>query len=349
MSQNDELVAFVSSLGGGDGLRVEESLGEGYYRLRVSEAERRQAKHDIRCVEDAVIELLRNARDAGASRVFVASSKEGSVRTVVVADDGDGIPSHMRERVFDARVTSKLDTMSMDRWGVHGRGMALFSIRQNAVLSYVADSAPHKGAAIVVAFDTDSIQERADQSAWPTVRRSGGEWEVRGPRNIVRACVEFALESRDKCLVYYGLPSEIVATMRRRMVSRVPFDQRRQVGIAERASTCQNARELCEVAKGMGMDMSERTAHRIIRGQIAPLRNVCAKVLEGSEGAGEVRAGAEARAISLSEEDREELEAALTREVAKVLGRYYAAPCGTPRLRMGRGSLSVTFELEEDE
>ena len=37
----------------------------------------------------------------------------------------------MQERIFDARVTSKLESMKMDRWGVHGRGMALFSIKQN--------------------------------------------------------------------------------------------------------------------------------------------------------------------------------------------------------------------------
>ena len=86
---------FVSSFGGGDGLRVEETLGNGYVRLRISEAERRQAKHDIRCVEDAVIELLRNARDAGARNIFVASGRDGDVRSVYVIDDGSGIPASM--------------------------------------------------------------------------------------------------------------------------------------------------------------------------------------------------------------------------------------------------------------
>ena len=66
MAEDSSLLGFVSSLGGGDPLRVEENLGDGYVRLRVLEAERRQAKHDIRCVEDVLIELLRNARDAGA-------------------------------------------------------------------------------------------------------------------------------------------------------------------------------------------------------------------------------------------------------------------------------------------
>ena len=48
-------------------------------------------------------------------------------------DDGDGHPRRaMHERVFEPRVTSKLDTMHMDKWGVHGRGMALYSIAVNA-------------------------------------------------------------------------------------------------------------------------------------------------------------------------------------------------------------------------
>ena len=37
------LADFVSTMGGDRALRVEESLGEGFVRLRVAEAERRQA------------------------------------------------------------------------------------------------------------------------------------------------------------------------------------------------------------------------------------------------------------------------------------------------------------------
>ena len=68
MSDANELISFIASMSGEGNLRVEENLGEGYVRLRVSEAERRQAKHDIQHVEDIVIEMLRNARDAGATR-----------------------------------------------------------------------------------------------------------------------------------------------------------------------------------------------------------------------------------------------------------------------------------------
>ena len=42
-------------------LRVESDLGDGFVRLRVTEAQKRQAKQDIRSAEDVAIELLRNA------------------------------------------------------------------------------------------------------------------------------------------------------------------------------------------------------------------------------------------------------------------------------------------------
>ena len=58
----------------GTRLRVEDDLGDGFVRLRVSEAERRQAKQDIRCVEDAVIEMLHNAR-AHARTIIMGTSR----------------------------------------------------------------------------------------------------------------------------------------------------------------------------------------------------------------------------------------------------------------------------------
>ena len=44
---DDSLLDFVSAVSGDTFLKVEETLGDGYVRLKVSEAERRQAKHDI--------------------------------------------------------------------------------------------------------------------------------------------------------------------------------------------------------------------------------------------------------------------------------------------------------------
>lgn len=352
---SDDLIQFVSSLKGGDGLRVEETLGGGYVRLRVSEAERRQAKHDIRCVEDAVIELLRNARDAGARHIFVATSREANIRTITMLDDGSGIPPHMHQRVFDARVTSKLDSMLMDRWGVHGRGMALYSIAQNAQDARVTSSQVGMGTSIRCVFDVSTLQERADQSSWPTVVGEGASLEVRGPKNILRACVEFALEAKDVCNVYVGSPSEIIATLRA-LGQRDPdalgagFPEcMEMVRVIDGPCMASDARELRYVSGHLGIDMSERTAHRIIKDQISPLRNARSKMVGAARARMTGIEPSHERTLSLTNEDKERLADLLAKDFEKIAAKYYVIASERPRIVTGKGYVRVTFEFIDDE
>ncbi|MDO8986780.1 MAG: ATP-binding protein, partial [Coriobacteriia bacterium] len=210
-TDKDNLIDLVSSVSGDTYLKVEENLGDGFVRLRVSEAERRQAKHDIRSFEDIVVELLRNARDAHAQRIFVATTRDGDIRSLAMIDDGVGVPDGMQERIFEPRVTSKLETMVMDRWGVHGRGMALFSVRSNVSKIAVAASGTHKGASIVVSSDSTVLSERADQSSWPAVEKddSGILRVARGPHNVIRRVLEFACE-HPEVDVFLGSPVEVL-------------------------------------------------------------------------------------------------------------------------------------------
>lgn len=340
---SSDLLGFVSSLGGGDGLRVEENLGEGFVRLRVSEAERRQAKHDIRRVEDVVIELLRNARDAGARRIYVGTAREGDLRTTVVVDDGTGIPEDMREHVFEARVTSKLETMRMDRWGVHGRGMALYSIRERCSSAEVLDSGVGRGTAIRVVSDASELQERADQSTWPAVSRSAGGIEIAsGPHNIVRTCCEFALEERG-CRVYLGSLNELAATLRARHPS-----GGEPVRVVDRLALASGAGELRDVAGELGMAMSERTAYRVAAGEVRPVPDVLSRLAgqlpDGGHATPSLSSGAHPR---ISPEDREEFARRLSRDFEPLGERYYLSLSGEPRIRVSDGRITVTFDVVE--
>src|SRR5450759_4387573 len=67
-----DIIDFVSQITDAARFRIEENLPHGFVRLKVAEADRRQAQHDIRSVEDIVTELVRNTRDAGARHVLVA-------------------------------------------------------------------------------------------------------------------------------------------------------------------------------------------------------------------------------------------------------------------------------------
>lgn len=347
-----DLMSFVTSLSGGDGVRVEETLGNGYVRLRVSEAERRQAKHDIQCVEDAVIELLRNARDAGASHIYVATSKEEAFRRVVVIDDGGGIPCDMHTRIFDARVTSKLDSMHMDKWGVHGRGMALYSIKETALEASVLVSGIGLGTVINVVFDTTSVKERADQSTWPnTMLASADELQIKGPINIPRVCVEFAHESRRGCRVYLGSPSQILATIRHGGIQRVAlnhsYGDMDALPYVDRPAMAKDARELSTFAHLLGLEMSERTAHRIIRNEIKPVQNVlllaCPKVGDGSYGDyREVKRGAR-----LTAEERRELARSVSECVQPILDKYYMVSGDNTSVRISKDRLVISIPLSE--
>src|SRR5690554_5184907 len=98
MQNNPDIKKFLAELNMSDVLNVEEDLGNGFVRLKISEAERRQALQDINCVEDIIVELLRNSRDAQAKNIFIATKKLGdSQRVIHFIDDGTGIPEKFQK------------------------------------------------------------------------------------------------------------------------------------------------------------------------------------------------------------------------------------------------------------
>jgi hypothetical protein len=357
-TNTNSLTSFIEKMGGDRALRVEENLGQGFVRLRVAEAERRQAKHDIRCSEDVVIEMLRNSRDAAAHRIFLATWREGDSRTFVILDDGQGVPENMRERIFDARVTSKLESVHMDRWGVHGRGMALYSIKENATKARVASSLDGGGTAIEVETDVTQLAEKTDQSSWPTLGTNDeGERVIeRGPHNIVRTCCEFALEEHPDCVLYLGSPAEIVATLRSRVRNAATnsdylfVKDLEELPVCDRFCVASDARELCEVAEGCGLPISERTAHRILSGQIKPLRDVMARLTHaGPKSSRRVDLEADQRGLSLSKDDRDEFSRMMERDFEYLAQRYYLNLSQPPRIRVSGSRVTVSFDFEGED
>lgn len=359
MTPDDSLLNFVTSVSGEAYLKVEETLGDGYVRLRVSEAERRQAKHDIRSVEDIIVELLRNSRDAHARRIFVATAREGEQRFITLVDDGVGVPVAMHERIFEPRVTSKLETMVMDQWGVHGRGMALFSIRSNAAEARIAASDTHKGAALVVITDSADLTERADQSTWPVIERDDrGELKVaRGPHNIVRRIVEFAVE-HPGIDVYCGTPTEVLSTLsalgrKGKDASSLLFcDNVEKLPICDRAAAAADAGELVDIAESLGLHISERTAHRVLGRELPvlePVLSIVSGSSESPESPGTPDIYRDRRGLKLHHADiaefRRELEAAFD----LIAERYYLHLKCEPKITVGKEDIRVRFEVEKED
>lgn len=352
----ESLLDFVESVNGTSHLRVEQDYGDGFVRLNLSEAERRQAVQDIRSSEDIVLEMLRNSRDAHASHIFVAIGREGAKRCITVIDDGCGIPASMHDLVFESRVTSKLDTSHIDEWGIHGRGMALFSISLNAQQAYVVDSAPDLGCCMHVVSDTGALPEKSDQSTFPTFSMGeDGVVRVRGPRNILRTVCEFAIRSRAACSVYIGSTAEIAATLYAYGVSTLSAIDRlfcQDVGelpIVKRLATTGDPVSFAEMAQGMGLQLSERTARRILDGEIDAIDSVLQRVEIRPDGQGKRGSNAKrtraARPIKLTADETEMVSYAVKEAFSEIARKYYLEEGVEPTIRTYRDKLAITVPI----
>ena len=354
---SEGLLGFIESVAGDSHVRVEENLGDGYVRLRSSEAERRQAKQDIRCVEDVLVEALRNSRDAGAKDIFVATTRDGGNRVLSIFDDGCGIPEHMHEKVFEPRVTSKLDSMSQDRWGVHGRGMALFSIKSNVDKAEVKASDAGKGSALLFVADTESLPEKTDQSSLPQMGRDedGALQVARGPHNINRAVMEFSIDCLHDVNVYLGSPAEIAATLiefgaKEARESDLLFsDSVEDLPVCQRLAGYESAFDLVERCESLGIAISERTAHRIIHGQIAPLRTFY-KMVTSKKGSAKPlpNIARDYRSLKISEDDLGAFSRKLE-DAFEVLGaQYFISLSEEPKIKVEKDSIRVTFPIDKE-
>ena len=273
---------------------IEEDLGQGYVRLSIGEAHARQAQQDIRSVEDIARELLRNAYDADAHNIFIALSSSNNMRSLLVLDDGHGIPQQLWSRIFEPRVTSKQASFHPDLWGMHGRGMALYSIAQQSNSARVVTSKLQAGSVIAVQCSLSTISEKADQSSFPTLEYRNDSLHVRGARNIYRCCLEFALYAQPRCRIFVGTPTEMLTTIYHVYAhacshtsattqSPTPCEENQQACVSSAliASLAQakSVSSLHTKAQALGFDVSLRTARRVFDNTLTPQSDILQRAL----------------------------------------------------------------------
>ncbi|MGH3147430.1 MAG: ATP-binding protein [Rubrobacter sp.] len=269
-------------------------LGAGFARLTGLEGTRRGPSR-IDHVEDALFELLRNARDAGAARVYVASSlKDRRFRTLTVIDDGHGLPESHRDLIFEPGVTTRhLDPVpepTDPAAAPHGAGLSLYHIRTAALSAEVLS--PSSPTSIRITTDTHSLPERDLQS---TTRPSQSNL-----RATLRAFVTNPNPQPKpaRLQAYYGSPARILATLIR---NRIIQPDSGTIRVKESASE-------------VGLELSSRTVQRILRGEVRPLASVSGErgPVGGSGGSGRGKVG-DGPVFALGEEEREEIAAILGR------------------------------------
>ena len=363
-SDGEGLLDFVRSFADQDTFTVEEELGHGYVRLKVTEAERRQALQDIRCVEDVVKELVRNARDAGATNIYVTFQKEkGRWRNIAVLDDGRGIPRALHRKVFEARVTSKVEDVVEDHFGVHGRGMALFSIKRVADDIRLARSDEGRGSIIQARIDTTKVPEKKDQSTFPKIEHDeeGVVTVTGGPRNVPRVLSEFALGS-DGLNVFLGSNAEILATLYHDSMELLKSwsagedDVNRPIWF-ELGSIKEGRALHGFCADELGVSISERNAFRILELEINPLMSINELLRECSIALPARRADlhrqprvswSEHLARRLSQEDISHICESL-RAAFEDVGRRNYLQAETPVVKRRKNRLIISMGLHEQE
>jgi hypothetical protein len=233
-------------------------LGGGFARLAGAEGLRRSPTR-LRCVEDALLELLRNSRDAGARNICVASTlRSRRYRQLVVIDDGRGIPETHKHLVFEPGVTTRhLDPVpdagshGSPESTPHGGGLSLYHIK-NAALSAEVLSASSP-TTIKIVFDTHNLPEKSLQSRTrpsktnlpATLARFAARTASNGPR------------------LYHASPARILV----RLLENHIIQRSGDGAIGE-------ARRLREAAVHLGLEVSLRTVHRVVAGEIPPAEEV---------------------------------------------------------------------------
>jgi two-component system NtrC family sensor kinase len=136
-----ETVQLVQKTTAGDAVAIVEELAGGPFLVEASSNQLKQI----------FLNLLGNARQAmpGGGTATISISGDDSTVSVVVRDDGPGIPAEHLGRIFEPFYTTKLDQ------GGTGLGLAVsLRIAESHGGSLTAASAPGKGAAFTLRLPT---------------------------------------------------------------------------------------------------------------------------------------------------------------------------------------------------
>lgn len=253
-------------------------LGAGFARLSGAEGLRRIPGR-LRFVEDALFELLRNSRDAGARNVYVASSLGARrYRHLVVIDDGRGIPETHKHLVFEPGVTTRhlnpipeAPTQELPQTHApHGAGLSLYHVKNVALSAEVLSAS--SPTAIKVVFDTRSLPEnRLQSNARPS------------KTNLPATLTRFLAESGpNQPRLYHTSPSRILSRLLKNRIIQTSQENQGSQGSDGEAPVVRAAAVL------LGLEMSLRTVQRVLAGGIPAAGEVAtSNVYGGRDEAGE--------------------------------------------------------------
>jgi hypothetical protein len=177
----------------------------------------------------------------------------------------------------------------------------------------------------------------------------------RGPHNIIRRVVEFAFEHPDVA-VFLGTPTEILATLVSLAKAESPAtalafcEDASALPVWQRAAAASDASDLVGQASALGLQVSERTAHRILSGSLAPLERVTDEAtVEEPETETPVDIYRDRRSVRIHSDDLDDFKRGLLDAFDTLSERYYLNVKGEPRVTVSKDEIRVRFQIDKDD
>lgn len=163
---------------------------------------------------------------------------------------------------------------------------------------------------------------------------------------------------RDSIDVFIGSPAEIVATLIERGRTQVKdasllfCSDIEKLPVILRPAIASDAAELVAICSELGLEMSERTAHRILAGQIASLVPLLDRLVPqqcSSLGQDQpIDLYQDRRGLKLSTDDLSAFSRELEKAFAIIAHRYYIELSEEPIIRVGKDAINVKFPFDKE-
>ena len=119
----------------------------------------------------------------------------------------------------------------------------------------------------------------------------------------------------------------------------------------QRPAASADAAELVKVTDRLGLEISERTAHRILSGELASLDSVWDHAVEEEEPESEpaVDIYKDRRSVRIHGSDLEDFRRELQGAFDTLSERYYLHLKGEPRVTVAKDEIRVRFQIEKED
>jgi hypothetical protein len=120
--------------------------------------------------------------------------------------------------------------------------------------------------------------------------------------------------------------------------------------LCQRLAACADASELEANCRALGLEISERTAHRILSRQIEPLKPLLERVapVRAPKPAPGIDLMRDSRGLKLAQEDVESFSRSLEAAFEPLAQRYYLSLKDMPKIRVKGDSITVHFYVEKE-